>query len=122
MLPTLALLAALHLAPAADPFTGTWQIKGDVAGTAFSEVCTIAQDGAKLTGSCTGPEAGKSYEMKGEVKDGKATFQHAADYNGDALTLIFTATISAAREMKGSVNVLPYSIDGDFTATVAPAK
>jgi hypothetical protein len=120
MLSTLTLLAVLHIVPAADPITGTWQISGEVVGNAFTEVCTIQQNDTKLTGSCA-LNGGKAGDLTGEVKDGKITFSHGADYNGDALTITYSATLSSAKELKGTVNVQPYDVNGDFTATPAPA-
>jgi hypothetical protein len=121
MLSTLALLAVLHAAAVADPITGTWHITGDVVGNPLDEVCTIKQDGTKLTGSCS-LAGGQASELTGEVKDGKITFSHGAEYNGDALTITYSATATSATELKGTVNVLPYDVDGVFSAAPVPAK
>lgn len=122
MLPTLTLLAMLHLAPAADPITGTWQIKGDVAGNPLDVVCTIKQEGEKLSGSCTGVEAGKTNEVTGEVKNGTFTFKHGGDYQGTPLTIVYSGTAASPKELKGTISVEPFSVTGEFTATPAPAK
>ena len=129
MLLTLALLSALATAPAADSLSGTWKITGDVSGNAIDETCTITQTGATLAGSCVG-NAGEKLELTGEVKDGKVTFTHGGTYDGQALTITFTSTASTAKELKGSVFVLPFNVTGTFSAapmaspapTPTPAK
>jgi hypothetical protein len=122
MLLTLALLSALATAPAADSLSGTWKITGDVSGNAIDETCTITQTGATLAGSCVG-NAGEKLELTGEVKDGKVTFTHGGTYDGQALTITFTSTASTAKELKGSVFVLPFNVTGTFSAapTASPA-
>jgi hypothetical protein len=120
MLSSIALLAVLHLASAADPINGTWQITGDVVGNPLNEVCTIKQDGTQLSGSCTG-ESGQAYDLTGEVKeDGTVTFKHGGEYQGTELTIVYSGTLTG-QELKGTVNVQPFGVDGEFTATPAPA-
>ena len=120
MLLTLALLSALHAAPAADSLTGSWKVTGDVQGNPIDEVCTITQTGATLAGSCIG-NAGEKLDLTGEVKDGKVTFTHGGTYDGQALTITFTSTASTAKELKGSVFVLPFNVTGTFSAAPASA-
>ncbi|AHG92714.1 hypothetical protein J421_5179 (plasmid) [Gemmatirosa kalamazoonensis] len=118
MLLALSLIAALHADPT-DSLPGKWQIKGDVAGNPLDEVCTIKQTGTILTGSCTNPNGGP-YDLTGESRDGKVTFQHGGDYQGTALTIIYTGTL-ASKELKGTVDVKPFDATGTFTAAPAPA-
>jgi hypothetical protein len=119
MLLTLALLAALHAAPADDSLSGAWKITGDVAGNPLDETCTVKQTGTVLTGTCVGG-VGEKLELTGEVKDGKVTFKHGGDYQGQALTITYTATSASAKALKGTVEVLPFNVSGTFSA--APAK
>src|SRR5690349_5563949 len=91
MLLPLALLAALH-APV-DSVPGKWQIKGDVMGNPLDETCTITQTGTTLGGSCTNSNGGP-YEVTGEAKDGKVTFKHGGDYQGTALTIIYSGALA----------------------------
>lgn len=123
MLSTIALLALLHLAPAADPITGTWHILGDVAGNPLDVTCTLKQEGEKLSGSCAGvmPD-GKASEVTGEIKDGKFSFKHGGEYNGDALTLTYTGTVVSPKELKGTIAVDPFAVTGEFAAALVPAK
>jgi hypothetical protein len=121
MLPILTLLAALHAAPAADSVAGAWQITGDIMGNPLKEVCTLKQAGATLSGSCTN-EQGGPYEVTGEVKDGKITFKHGGDYQGTALTFVYSATLASPKELTGTVEVQPFGAGGTFTAAPAPPK
>ena len=123
MLLTFALVAAL--AAPADSVSGTWLIKGDVAGNPLESTCTIVVAASKISGSCKNAE-GKENGITGEVKDGKVVFEHGGDYNGQELKIIYTATLPSAKEMKGTIEVKPFDVGGEFTATPvaapAPAK
>ena len=118
MLLALTLISILHAAPA-DSLNGTWQIKGDVAGNPLNETCTIHQSGTALTGTCQIQDRAP-YPLEGELKDGKITFKHGGEYEGTALTMVYAGTL-AANEMKGTIEVQPFSASGSFTATPAPA-
>jgi hypothetical protein len=120
MLLTLTLVSLLHAAPTADTLAGAWQIKGDVAGNPLNEVCTIKQTGTALSGTCT-RETDAPQPLTGEVKDGKVTFKHGGDYQGQELTITYTGTLASPKELKGTVDVQPFGVSGDFTATPAPA-
>jgi hypothetical protein len=119
MLLTFALVAAL--AAPADSISGTWLIKGDVAGNPLVSTCTIAVAEAKVSGVCKNAE-GKENPITGEVKEGKVIFEHGGDYNGQELKIIYTATLPSAKEMKGTIEVKPFDVSGEFTATPTPKK
>src|SRR5678816_3467979 len=102
MLLTFALVAAL--AAPADSVSGTWLIKGEVAGNPLESTCTLVVADAKISGSCKNAE-GKENGVTGEVKDGKVVFEHGGDYNGQELKIIYTATLPSAKEMKGTIEV-----------------
>ena len=120
MLLALSLLASLHLAPA-DSITGKWQLTGDVAGNPLNTICDIKQTGTALSGTCSG-EVGTALVITGTAKDGVVTFQHGGDYQGTELTIIYSGKIESAKEIKGTIEVKPFSASGTFTATPAPAK
>ena len=120
MLLPLTLLAALQLAPA-DSVSGSWKIALDVMGNGAEELCTLKQTGATLSGSCVGSQ-GEKLAASGEVKDGKVTFQHAGDYQGQPLTIVFTGSFASPTQLKGTVEVKPMGIFGTFTGAPAPAK
>jgi hypothetical protein len=117
MLTPLALLVALHAAPA-DSMSGAWQITGDVMGTPLNQTCTLKQADSTITGSCTGT-AGETLQVTGEVRAGKVTFRHGADYQGQALTIVYSGTFASPKQLKGSIEVRPMGVTGTFTA--APA-
>ena len=117
LLSTLGLLSLLAAAPA-DSLTGAWQVKGDVVGNAIDHVCTFQQSGTALTGSCA--QGGAALPLKGEVKEGKVTFQYASEYDGQAITVVFSGTLVSATELKGIINVQPFDVGGEFTAAPAP--
>lgn len=121
MLLPLVVAAALHAAPAADSLSGTWQITGDVMGNPVKETCTIQQTGTALNGSCTNDQGGP-WPVTGEVKDGKVTFRHGGDYEGTALTLVYSGTLAAPKALKGTIEVQPFGASGTFTAAPPPPK
>lgn len=119
MLLTLTLLTLLHAAPAADSISGTWRITGDVAGNPLDQICTIQQNGAVLSGSC-GAE-GEAVELTGEVTDGKITFSHGGEYDGQPLTIVYSGALESPQEIRGTVWVQPFDVSGVFTAKPTPA-
>ena len=72
----------------------------------------------KLTGTCKGQE--KDVEITGSLDGNKVSWKYESDYNGTPLTLIYTATLDDSGKISGSVEVQPFSVTGDFTAS--PAK
>ena len=119
MLLTFALVAAL--AAPADSISGTWQIKGDVAGNPLNTTCTLVSADSKISGTCKNAE-GKVDPINVEVNDGNVLFEHGGDYQGTELKIIYTATLPSAKEMKGTIEVKPFDVSGEFTATPAPKQ
>ncbi len=118
MLLPLLLATALHVT-VADSVSGTWQVTGDVVGNPVNEICTLKLADAKITGTCRTAGAAKSYDVTGAVKDGKITFSHGGEYEGQPLTLTYTGTMASAKSLTGSIDVQPFGVSGQFTA--APA-
>jgi len=118
MLLTLALASLVGAVPA-DTITGTWQIQGDVSGYPVNSVCDVVVADTALTGHCTSSD-GSTYEITGSVKDQSVTFQHAGDYEGQPLTVVYTGTIHSPTEVRGTINVQPFDVRGYFTARPAP--
>ena len=110
----LVVLSALPIF-AADDFSGSWKIEGDIAGNAVNRVCKIKQEGVHLSGSCTGDD--KSYDLTGDVDGKKITFKHGGEYNGGALTISYAGTLGSDGAIKGAMDVEPYGATGDFKAT-----
>ncbi len=123
MLLPLLLALALHGAAPADSLSGTWKLTGDVMGNPLNELCTFKQEGTKLTGSCKNQDdsAAKPFDLTGELKEGKVTFSHGGDYQGQALTISYAGAFGSENELKGTIEVQPYGVSGTFTAEPAPA-
>ena len=55
--------------------------------------------------------------MTGAVDGKKVTWKFDSEYNGTPLTLTYTATLDDSNKISGSVEVEPFGVSGDFTAT-----
>ena len=111
----LAILAATAMALAADnSITGTWDVQTEVMGNQGSAVCTLKQDGNKVTGKCS--IGGTDQDVTGEITEKKVTWKHAAEYNGETLTITYLGTFESATSLAGDVNVLPFDVTGTFKA------
>ena len=115
MLLALTLVASLHAA-ATDSISGKWQLKGDVVGNPINTVCEIAQSGTKITGVCSSmAPGGPDTPITGEVKGDSVTFSHGGDYQGTALTIVYSAK-HTANKLEGTINVKPFDAASSFTA------
>jgi hypothetical protein len=121
MLKTVALLAVFLGAPTLDPISGTWRITGDIMGNPIDQVCTFQQNDSTLSGSCTTGDGG-STDITGEVEDGKVTFRHSAEYEGQTLTIMYSGTLGSPRKIEGTVTVQPFNVRGVFNATPTPEE
>lgn len=111
-----ALLAASTVFAADAPnLTGKWTIHNSIAGNESDMACTFTQTDAKLTGSCKTED--KDVQITGDLDGKKVTWKYDSDYNGSPLTLTYTATLEDAGKFAGSVDVQPFGVTGDFTAT-----
>jgi len=112
---TALLFAAAAFAVDAPTLTGRWTIHNSIAGNESDMPCTFIQTDAKLTGSCKSND--KDQQITGSVDGKKLTWKYESDYNGSPLTLTYTATLEDAGKFAGSVDVQPFGVTGDFTAT-----
>ena len=103
---------------AAPNLTGKWTIHNNIAGNENDQVCQLAESDNKITGSCNSQD--KDLPITGTVDGNKVTWQYQSDYNGTPLTLIYTATLDDSGKIAGTVEVRPFGVTGDFTATPAP--
>lgn len=101
---------------------GNWKVTGDVVGNAVDLNCTFAQDGAKLTGSCKATGADKSSDITGSVDDKKVTWKFDTTYDGRQITLTFNGTLDASAQLKGDIDVQPFGVTGEFSASKEEAK
>jgi hypothetical protein len=112
------LFASSAFAVSASSLTGQWSIRNTIAGNESDQVCKFVEADNKITGSCKSED--KELPVKGGVDGNKVTWQYESDYNGTPLTLTYTATLDDSGKISGTVDVAPFNVSGDFTAT--PSK
>jgi hypothetical protein len=112
------LFATSAFAAGAPSLTGQWSVHNSIAGNESDQECKFVQTDNKLTGSCKTQD--KEVEITGSVDGNKATWKYDSEYNGSPLTLVYTAALDDSGKISGSVEVQPFSVTGDFTAT--PSK
>ena len=119
----LAAVAALAQdAPAPASVAGAWKVTGDIMGYPVDTVCTFAQDGKKLTGSCKSAGESKADEITGEVVEKKVTWSLKTEYNGQEITVTFKGALAEAAQFKGDIDVQPLNVAGTFEAKKEEAK
>jgi epsilon-lactone hydrolase len=74
---------------------------------------------SKITGTCKAQD--KDLQLTGAVDGNKVTWQYQSVYNGSPITLIYTANLHDSGKVAGTVEVQPFGVTGDFTATPASA-
>jgi hypothetical protein len=118
------LCASAAFAAGAPNVAGDWSIHNSIAGNESDQQCTFVQKDNAITGSCKSAE-GKDLPVTGSLDGNKATWKYDSEYNGSPLTMVYTATLDETGKIAGSVEVQPFGVTGDFTATPAakdPAK
>src|SRR5260370_5535040 len=117
LLATFALLFASS-AFGAQNLTGHWAIHNNIAGNENDQECGLVVTDNKISGSCKSQD--KNLPVTGAVDGNQVTWQFQSEYNGSPLTLIYNATLDDSNKVAGTVEVQPFGITGDFTATRAP--
>jgi hypothetical protein len=103
----LALAAAFASAPAlAADFSGTWNISSKVGENPVSIVCTLAQKGDALTGTCK-PAQFDASETKGTVSGSSATWGYDVVFNGNQNHVEYEATLGADGKLTGTLHLGP---------------
>jgi hypothetical protein len=113
------LFASSAVAAGAPSLTGNWSIHNSIAGNESDQACKWVQTDNKLTGTCKNQED-KDVSVTGRLDGNKLTWQYESEYNGSQLTLVYTATLDDSGKIAGIVEVQPFGVTGDFTAT--PSK
>jgi len=111
---SILLLASSAFAADAPNLTGRWSVHNSIAGDESDQECKFTQTENKLTGSC---KSDKEVQITGNVDGKKVTWKYDSEYNGSPLTLTYTATLDDFKKITGKVDVQPYGVTGDFTAT-----
>jgi hypothetical protein len=110
--------ATSALAAGAPNLTGQWTVHNSIAGNESDQVCTFVQTETKLTGVCKGTD--KEVQITGSIDGNKVTWKFDSDFDGAPITLTYTGALDDAGKIAGSVDVEPFAVTGDFTAT--PSK
>lgn len=110
----LAFLSITAVFAADDIGTGTWKIEGDIQGNPVRELCTLTQAEGKITGSCKGDTG--TFDVTGEVDGQKLVFRHPGEYEGEKLTITYSGKVDETGTLKGTVDVQPMDVSGDFSA------
>jgi hypothetical protein len=112
------LFAASAFAAGAPNLTGNWTLHNSIAGNESDQPCKFVLTDNKLTGSCKSQDD-KDVAVTGTLEGNKLTFKYDSDYNGTPLALSYTATLDDTGKIAGTVEVQPFGVTGDFTATPA---
>lgn len=113
------LFAPTAFAAGTPSLTGQWAIHNSVAGNESDQECKFTQTDNKLTGTCKSND--KDVQISGSVDGNKVSWKYDSDYNGTPLTLTYSGTFDESGKLSGTVNVDPFSVTGDFTATPSKA-
>jgi len=116
------ILLAAVLVTTAVPFlnaqtgvSGKWKVHNSIAGNESDQECTLTQTDKELAGSCKGENG--DLKVTGSVEGNKVSWKYDSEYNGTPLTLTYSGTLDDSGDMKGEVNVDPFGVTGEFTAT-----
>jgi len=115
---TALLFASSAFAAGAPSLTGQWTVHQNIANNESDQECKFVQTDDKLSGSCKSND--KDVQITGSIVGTKLIWKYDSDYNGTALTLTYTATLDDSGKIAGSVEVQPFGVTGDFTAS--PSK
>ena len=108
--------------PAPASVAGAWKVTGDIMGYPVDTLCTFAQDGKKLSGSCKNTGESKATDITGDVDEKKVTWSLKTEYNGQEITVTFKGAPADASQFKGDIDVQPLNVAGTFEAKKEEAK
>jgi carbon monoxide dehydrogenase subunit G len=111
LVPSLAFVQAQTNASVA----GKWELHSSVQGSDFDTECTVAQTGTDLTGTCS--TQGSDVKLTGKVDGTKISWKAESEFAGAPLTMQYSGTLDSGK-MSGTINVVQYSVGGDFTGTI----
>lgn len=113
----LAVLLFSAAAPASQEasLTGKWEVFLSVSGYEVTMQCSFTQEGQELEGSCTSENG--TVEVKGKVEEKNVTWPCTSEGGGEKHDVRMKGVIESGSKMKGTVEVLSYGVEGDFTAT-----
>jgi hypothetical protein len=117
LLPAVLLASAVVLPAAAEDasLSGAWQVVSNIAGNESRMDCSFTQKESDLTGPCRSDRG--NVEVKGRVDGKRVTWTYKTEYQGNPLTVTYKGTLDSATKMTGTVSVVEFGVEGDFTAT-----
>jgi hypothetical protein len=110
----LVVLLTLPGLAVAGSVTGKWHVVGDIAGTRNDSVCTLTQDGTKLTGSFKGEDSAS--DVTGTATDKEIRWTLKSNYNGTDLTITYVGALGDSETFTGTINIQPMGVQGTFKA------
>jgi cytoskeletal protein CcmA (bactofilin family) len=115
LLLSLALASTVTLAPAAenDSISGQWQIHQNGAGNENDQICTFAQKGTELTGSCSSKT--NTVEITGKVDGKDVSWTYRSEINGSPLTMTYHGSLESTTKITGMMHAEEIEIEGYFT-------
>ncbi len=116
---SILLIASSAFAAGTPALSGKWAVHNNIAGNESDQACTFSVADNKISGSCKSLED-KDLPVTGTVDGNKVTWQFKSDYNGTELTMVYAATLDDSGKISGSVEVQPFGVTGDFSAS--PSK
>jgi hypothetical protein len=112
---TLLFASSAFAAGGTPDLTGNWKIHNNIANNESDQDCKFVLKDSKLTGTCKGED--KDLQVTGTLDGNKLTWKYDSEYNGTPLTLTYTATLDDTGKIAGKVEVEPFGVTGEFTAT-----
>ena len=111
---TIILLIVLALPAASADVSGTWNVEASADGHNAAPVCVFKQLENRLSGVCKYDNI--SSDLTGEVKDKEVTWKYDTTYEGEPITVTFFGRLDTETTMKGSLQVAPGAVQGEFSA------
>ena len=114
LVPIAALAALVSGQALAADFSGTWNISSKVGDNPVSIVCTLAQKGDALSGTCK-PAQFEASDTKGTVSGSSAKWGYDVLFNGNQNHVQYEATLGADGTLTGTLHLGP--MPTPFTAS-----
>src|SRR5260370_1250676 len=105
---------------AAPNLTGKWTIHNSIAGNENDQECKFVVTDNKITGSCKSQD--KDLPVTGTVDGNKARSEERRVGNECRSRRTPNHSIENSNKIAGTVEVKPFGITGDFTATTSSAS
>jgi len=109
------LLTSAAFAAGTPNLTGQWSVHNSIAGNESDQECKFVLTETKLVGTCK--DADKEVKISGSIDGNKVTWKYESEYNGTPLTLTYKGTVDDSGKIAGTIDVDPFGVSGDFTAT-----